>query len=84
MATFFFYEETIPTGDSDMLKLHRYYYNDISAQVLVRSFHLLPANLRQIFLDDEHIPLADLRTDLKAVLTRFLCDRQRQEKRSAS
>ncbi len=84
MATSFFYEETLPTEDSDMMKLHRYYYNDISAEVLVRSFHLLPANSGRIFLDDEHIPLANLRSDIKIVLTRFLYDRQRQKMRSAS
>ena len=84
MATSFFYEETLPIGGSDMLTLHRYYYNDISAQILVRSFHLLPANVGPIFLHDEHIPLADLRTDLKTVLTQFLCDPQRQKKELAS
>ena len=76
MATFFFYEETFPTGTPDLMRLNRYYYNDISAEVLLRSFHLCPATARHLFLDDQHIPIANLRTDLKAILSRLLCDRQ--------
>ena len=83
MATFFFHEETFSTGDPNLLRLHRYYYNDISAEVLLRSFHRGLATPGQQFVGDQHIPIANLRTDLKAVLTQFLSNRQRQERLAA-
>lgn len=43
MATSFFHEETIPTDDDTVMELVRYYYDDIAAEVLTRSFHLFPA-----------------------------------------
>ncbi len=72
MATSFFHEETIPTDDDRVMEQVRYYYDDISAEVLTRSFHLFPAKAEKEFLDNGHIPLADLRPDLKALLIQFL------------
>ena len=75
MATSFFHEETLPTDDNTVMELVRYYYDDISAEVLTRSFHLVPATAERTFLENDRIPLADLRADLKVVLTRFLYHR---------
>lgn len=72
MATSFFHEETISSDDHTVMELVRYYYDDISAEVLTRSFHLTPAKAEKTFLENDRIPLADLRPDLKAVLIRFL------------
>lgn len=84
MATSFFHEETLPTDDNTVMELVRYYYDDISAEVLTRSFRLFPATGGREFLDNDRIPLADLRPDLKVVLTRFLYHRQGQEQSSTS
>ena len=73
MATSFFHEETLPTDDNTVMEQVRYYYDDISAEILTRSFHLFPATAERTFLENDRIPLADLRADLKAMLTRFLC-----------
>lgn len=75
MATSFFHEETIPTEDDTVMELVRYYYDDISAEVVTRSFHLFPATAGREFLENDRIPLADLRADLKVQLTRFLYHR---------
>jgi hypothetical protein len=75
MATSFFHEEILPTDDNTVMEMVRYYYDDISAEVLTRSFRLFPATAGREFLDNDRIPLADLRADLKVVLTRFLCHR---------
>ena len=75
MATSFFHEETLPTNDDTVMELVRYYYDDISAVVLTRSFQLFPATAERQFLENGLIPLADLRADLKVVLTRFLYHR---------
>jgi hypothetical protein len=75
MATSFFHEETLPTDDNTVMELARYYYDDISAEILTRSFHLFPATAERKFLENDRIPLADLRADLKVVLTRFLYHR---------
>lgn len=72
MATSFFHEETLPTDDHTIMELVRYYYDDISAEILTRSFRLFPATAGREFLNNERIPFADLRADLKVVLTRFL------------
>jgi len=84
MATYFFHEETLPSGDDGVVKLVRYYYDDISTEILTRSFQLFPAGARKEFLDNDRIPLADLRADLKGELTQFLCRRARQDLRLAS
>ena len=84
MATYFFHEETSPTGDDGLSTLVRYYYDDISAEVLTRSFRLSSMSGRKEFLDNERVPLADLRADLKIELTRFLYRRLEQEIRLAS
>jgi hypothetical protein len=75
MATSFFHEETLPTDDDTVMELVRYYYDDISAEVLTRSFHLFPATGAREFLENGRIPFADLRADLKVRLTRFLYHR---------
>lgn len=84
MATFFFHEETLPTGEDGVVELVRYYYDDISAEILTRSFRLSLATARKTFLDNERIPLADLRADLKTELTRFLSNRLQENMRLAS
>lgn len=83
MATSFFHEETLSADDNTAMKLVRYYYDDISAEILMRSFHLFPATAERKFLENDRIPLADLRADLKVVLARFLNPRQGQEKNVA-
>ncbi len=75
MATSFFHEETLPTDDNTVVELVRYYYDDISAEVLTRSFRLFPETAGREFIDNNRIPLADLRADLKVVLIRFLYHR---------
>jgi hypothetical protein len=84
MATFFFHEETFRTGEEGLVRLVRYYYDDISAEILTRSFHLSLATARKTFLDNERIPLADLRADVKTELTRFLSRRLEKDLRLAS
>jgi len=84
MATYFFHEETSPAGHDGAVKLVRYYYDDISAEILTRSFHLFPGNARREFLDNDRVPLADLRPDLKAQLTECLYRRGREDLRKAS
>ena len=79
MATSYFHEETFPADDHKVMKLVRYYYDDISAEVLTRSFHIFPATAGKEFIDNDRIPLADLRADLKVMLTRFLYHRQGEE-----
>ncbi|ALA59621.1 hypothetical protein [Nitrospira moscoviensis] len=84
MATYFFHEETLPTGEHGKVKLIRYYYDDISAEILTRSFFLFPATAGKEFLDNERVPFADLRPDLKAHLIRFLFRRDQAAMRAAS
>ena len=84
MATYFFHEETCPAGHDGVVKLVRYYYDDISAEILTRSFHLFPANARREFLDNDRVPLADLRPDVKTHLIEFLYRRGREALRLAS
>jgi hypothetical protein len=84
MATFFFHEETFPTGEEGRIKLVRYYYDDISAEILTRSFHLFSATARKTFLGNDRVPFADLRTDLKTALTECLSRRLREDMRLAS
>jgi hypothetical protein len=82
MATYLFHEETCPTGHDGVVKLVRYYYDDISAEILTRSFHLFPG--RREFLDNDRVPLADLRPDVKTHLTEFLYRRGQEGLRVAS
>jgi|GEM_PF-1084356 hypothetical protein len=84
MATYLFYEETGPTGHDGAVKLVRYYYDDISAEILTQSFHLCPGNARRELLDNDRVPLADLRPDVKEHLTEFLYHRVRKDLRLAS
>ena len=72
MATFFFHEETCPTGEDGVSMLVRYYYDDISAEILTRSFHIFSNRPKKEFLDNDRIALADLRADLKRQLTKVL------------
>jgi hypothetical protein len=74
MATFFFHEETQPVN-KDEDKLVRYYYDDISAEILTRSFRIFFKPARREFIDTTRIPLADLRSDVKTCLTHYLCRR---------
>jgi hypothetical protein len=71
MATSFFHEETLPAGDAGAVTLVRYYFDDIAGEVLTRSFHVFGA-ARTEFIDNERIPFADLRVDLKTRLLEFL------------
>ncbi len=80
MATSFFHEETIPTDDVTVMELVRYYYDDISAVILTRSFRIVPTTTKREFLDNGHIPFADLRADLKILLIRFLYHRNDKDK----
>lgn len=83
MATYYFHEETLSQDDGKM-RLVRYYYDDISTEVLTRSFVLSRKTGEKEFLDNDRIPLADLRADVKAVLHHVLCQRLLQEMRRAS
>ena len=84
MATSFFHEETLPPDDAGNATLVRYYFDDIAAEVLTRSFRLLPSSAKTEFIDNERIGFADLRPDLKTHLLRFLADRERIDVRMAS
>jgi len=84
MATFFFHQETYPAGQGDRVKLVYYYYDDIAAEILMRSFLLYPATADKDFLDNERVPFADLRPDLKQHLIRFLFRRDQAALRAAS
>jgi hypothetical protein len=83
MATYFFHEETSPADRDGVVTQVRYYYDDISAEILSRSFHLLPGGRRE-FLENDRVPLADLRPDVKAQLTDYLYRRERKDLRVAS
>ena len=84
MATFFFHEETLPVDDAGTTTLVRYYFDDIGGEVLTRSFRLFPAAGRTEFIDNERIPFADLRLDLKRRLIELLSHRERSHLRIAS
>ncbi|HTL62092.1 MAG TPA: hypothetical protein VL261_10640 [Nitrospira sp.] len=84
MATFFFHEETLPPDDAGHSTLVRYYYDDIAAEALTRSFRLLSSGARMEFIDNERIPLADLRPDLKVLVRDSLTQRERSDLRLAS
>ena len=84
MATSFFHEETLPPDGAGNMTLVRYYFDDISSEVLTRSFRLFPEAGRTEFIDNERIPLADLRPDLKTHLLEFLTQRTGTNLRLAS
>ncbi|MDC8450440.1 MAG: hypothetical protein LV473_19080 [Nitrospira sp.] len=50
MATSFFHEETLLTDDNTVVELVRYYYDDISAEILTRSFQLFLRQQKDNFL----------------------------------
>jgi hypothetical protein len=84
MATWFFYEETLSPDDAGNSTLVRYYFDDISGEVLTRSFRLIAAAARTEFLDNERIPFADLRPDVKTRLVERMAQRERSNLRLAS
>jgi hypothetical protein len=84
MATSFFHEETIVGDQGGNATLVRYYFDDISSEVLTRSFRLFADPDRTEFIDNERIPFADLRADLKAQLLEFLARKKRIDLRQAS
>lgn len=84
MATYFFHEETCPTVHDGVMKLVRYYYDDISAEILARSFHVERESTRKEFLDNDRVPFADLRPDLKNRLIQVLSRRLPDNLRLAS
>ena len=84
MATSFFHEETLPADDSGKTTLVRYYYDDIASEVLTRSCGIFDEPARTEFIDNERIPFADLRADLKAHLLEFLAGKKRIDFRLAS
>jgi hypothetical protein len=84
MATFFFHEETLPPDGQGKAILVRYYFDDIAAEVLTRLFGLSPEKARTEFIDNERIPFADLRADLKTRLLQLLAQRERSDLRLAS
>jgi hypothetical protein len=83
MATYFFYEDTSNAEDGAM-NIVRYYYDDISEDILTRSFRLPPKAVRKEFLGNHLIPLADLPLDVKAKLKDFLDERRQAERRQVS
>ena len=84
MATSFFHEETLPLDDLGNATLVRYYFDDITGEVITRSFYLLAVSGRTEFIDNERIPFADLRVDLKPRLIEFLGQKKRMDLRRAS
>jgi hypothetical protein len=83
MATYFFHEEQCPSGEEDIVELVRYYYDDISTEILTRSFRVAVGNAQTEFVGNDRIPLADLRADLKAKLVERQACRAESERRSA-
>ena len=84
MATSFFHEETLGPDGGGTGTLVRYYFDDISSEVLTRSFRLFADPARTEFIDNERIPFADLRADLKSHLLEFLACNKRTDFRLAS
>ena len=84
MGTYYFHEETLPESTDGFRDLVRYYYDDISEEILTRSFRLFPSTVRKEFLGNHQFPLADLRADAKAALHDFLFRRMQAERRQAS
>ena len=84
MATRFFHEETSSDSEDGAMSMVRYYYDDISEEILTRSFRLPPKAVRKEFLGNHLIPLADLPAAVKATLKTFLYERMQEERRQAS
>jgi hypothetical protein len=84
MGTYFFHEDTSSSADGGAMKIVRYYYDDISEDILTRSFRLPRTAVRKEFLGNHLIPLADLPADVKAKLKDFLYRRMQDERRQAS
>ena len=81
MGTYFFHEETSAQTDDGAMSIVRYYYDDISEEILIRSFRLPQKAVRKEFLGNEMIPLAELTADVKAKLKAFLFERAQAEQR---
>jgi hypothetical protein len=84
MATWFFHEETLDPDETGGMKLVRYYFDDISSEVITRSFRLFPAHAQTEFIDNERIPFADLRPDVKRRLLEYMVQRERSNLKLAS
>ncbi|HKN86792.1 MAG TPA: hypothetical protein VJV04_08035 [Nitrospiraceae bacterium] len=84
MSTLFFHEQTAPDAEDGSRLVVRYYYDDISEDILTRSFRLFPKTVQKEFLGNGLIPLADLPADVKAKLKDFLFRRMQEEQRQAS
>jgi hypothetical protein len=84
MSTYFFHEQTLPDAEDGARDVVRYYYDDISEDILTRSFRLFPTTVQKEFLGNGLIPLADLQADVKAKLKDFLYRRMQAERREAS
>jgi hypothetical protein len=84
MATWFFHEETLDSKKTGEMTLVRYYFDDISSEVITRSFRLFPAHAQTEFIDNERIPFADLRPDVKTRLVECMAQRGRSDLRLAS
>lgn len=81
MGTYFFHEETLPESADGAKDVIRYYYDDISEDILIRSFRFFSKTIRKEFLGTHRFPLADLRADVKAALHDFLFQRMQAERR---
>jgi hypothetical protein len=84
MGTYFFHEDTASDSDDGAMSIVRYYYDDISEDILTRSFRLVPKAVRKEFLGNHLIPLADLPADVKNKLKDFLYRRMQAERRPVS
>jgi hypothetical protein len=84
MGTYFFHEDTSPDAEDGTRGVVRYYYDDISEEILTRSFRLWPKRGQKQFLGNHLIPLADLPADVKAKLKDFLSERRQAERSQAS
>lgn len=81
MGTYFFHEQTSPDTEDGARDIVRYYYDDISEEILTRSFRLFPKTVQKEFLGNDRIPLADATPDVKAKLKHFLYQRMEEEQR---
>ena len=84
MGTYFFHEDTSSNADDGAMEIVRYYYDDISEEILTRSFRLLPKTVRKEFLGNDRIAVADLEADVKAKLKDFLYRRIQKERKQGS
>ena len=56
MGTYFFHEQTLPDAQDGSRDLVRYYYDDISDEILTWSFRLIPKTVRKEFFGDHLMP----------------------------